>query len=172
MADTLLRANRARVTAHPIANWPAGIAGTAVFLPAQQLFAILGPGGAGDLIEALLDVMDAADGDPDREDGDVDCCAAGDDQAGQYLFVGAANPRDDEDREPDDDDHSFGDTTGADPHHTARIRQTRCRPLYSWFELRGPRRIIGYDFKREPTVPRAIKRLRRRPSCNAAGLGL
>lgn len=34
-----------------------------------------------DQIEFLIAMLDAADGDPDREDGDEDCCAASDDNA-------------------------------------------------------------------------------------------
>ncbi len=94
--------------------------------PAQAVFAVLGYDGAGDLIDALLDAMDAADGDPDisangdeddfdpddddrgndLEDGDVDCCGAGDDDVPGYSLCapgdgGAGDPVDAEDDDPD-----------------------------------------------------------------------
>ena len=75
MATTLLRAHRASVTL-PLAPQPL----------AQRVFALLGHEGAGDVIDALIAQMDAYDGDHDLEadyseleDGDVDCCDAGDD---------------------------------------------------------------------------------------------
>ena len=98
MASRPLQADRASVTIPPSLSrftWPAGLPATADFLPAQQLFAMLGHDGAGELIEALLDVMDSFDGDPDLEmdigdleDGDIDCCSAGDDdvQHGPCMF--------------------------------------------------------------------------------------
>lgn len=55
---------------------------------AQRVFALLCHDGAGDVVDALIAQMDAYDGDHDieadygdLEDGDVDCCAAGDDNA-------------------------------------------------------------------------------------------
>ncbi|OYY70345.1 MAG: hypothetical protein B7Y47_10155 [Sphingomonas sp. 28-63-12] len=40
-------------------------------------------------VEAMIDILDVTDGDPDLEDGDEDCCAAKDDHVGiqaVYLF--------------------------------------------------------------------------------------
>lgn len=153
MASRSIRADRARVTTLP-----------ATQDAAQRVFAVLGHNGTGDLIEALLAEMDAYDGDADLEDGDFDCCGAGDDQAGRFLHFGTTSGTDDDDREPDATDHSFGDTTGADARHRDRVRRTRCRPRFSLYDLSGRGRIVGHDFKREPTVPRAFKRLRRASS--------
>ena len=33
----------------------------------------------GNLIEALIELLDQSAGDPDMEDGDLDCCTAGED---------------------------------------------------------------------------------------------
>ena len=193
MAINHIRANRAHVTAPPT-NWPAGIATGAFFLPAQQLFAVLGHEGAGDLIEALLTAMDAADGDTDREgtigDGLTDD-EEPDSDGGDWSWpeshgkglIGRIEPlaqnEDSEDDDPaggnvedrgDDDrfDHSFGDTVGAAPEHRDRIRRTRCRVsvdtrYYIGHGYMGGRiEPVGWELKREPVVPRELRRLKRR----------
>ena len=112
MALRLIGANRARVTTPAPINWPAGILANTDFLHAQRLFAMLGHDGSGDLIEALLAEMDAYDEDADREldhdgeDGDVDCCVAGDDnvQHGHPTLF---------------DDHLPGDPADAEDGHDA-----------------------------------------------------
>ena len=107
MALRLIGPAYARVTTPAPINWPAGIPANADFLPAQRLFAMLGHDGTGDLIEALLAEMDAYDGDADREldhdgeDGDADCCGAGDDdvQNGRPTLFDRNLPGDDTDAE-------------------------------------------------------------------------
>ena len=107
MALRLIGADYARVTTPAPINWPAGIPANADFLPAQRLFAMLGHDGTGDLIEALLAEMDSYDGEADREsdhdgeDGDVDCCGAGDDDVpnGRPTLFDRNLPGDDTDAE-------------------------------------------------------------------------
>ena len=142
----------------------------------QQLFATLGRDGAGALVDALLDAMDAADGDGDDEDGDidddrhndledgdVDCCEASDDCGGGFIHRGYVATGDDEDSEPDETDFSM-----TDPAQIDRIRQTRCIPRYrQQWHIGGGRawmepKLIGYELKCQPIVPRSIRRMKAR----------
>lgn len=61
------------------------------------------------LIEELIALLDALDGDPDCEDADEDCCPAFDDRgglslAGFYPFPAPGEPEDAEDCDPAEDD--------------------------------------------------------------------
>ena len=121
MALRLIGADYARVTTLAPTNWPAGIPANADFLPAQRLFAMLGHDGTGDLIEALLAEMDAYDGDADREldhdgeDGDVDCCGAGDDDVpnGRRTLFDRNLPGDDTDAEDGHDTEQWRSIPGG-----------------------------------------------------------
>lgn len=62
-----------------------------------------------ELIEELIALLDALDGDPDCEDGDEDCCPAFDDRGGLSLagfdpFAAPGEPEDAEDCDPAEDD--------------------------------------------------------------------
>jgi len=59
-----------------------------------------------DHIELLIAMLDAADGDPDQEDDDEDCCGAWDDGAHMFSLgrIGYDIPLHDSDAEPDGDD--------------------------------------------------------------------
>ena len=121
MALRLIGADYARVTTPAPTNWPAGIPANADFLPAQRLFAMLGHNSTGDLIEALLAEMDAYDGDADREldhdgeDGDVDCCGAGDDDVrnGRPTLFDRNLPGDDTDAEDGHDTEQWRSIPGG-----------------------------------------------------------
>ena len=54
-------------------------------------------------VEDRLALLDYLDGDPDEEDGDEDCCEAGDDR-GPVPWGWEFGPGDREDGEPDADD--------------------------------------------------------------------
>jgi len=65
------------------------------------------------IIEGLIEALDCADGDLDLEDGDVDCCAAlDDDPSSQCTYSTDYGPGDPDDAEDDDgmppSSHHFG----------------------------------------------------------------
>lgn len=117
------------------------------------------------LIEQLIHVLDLADGDADLEDGDPDtgveddplgfdpeqdCCPAGDDRIGGEHSDGAGDA---DDAEPDGG-------LARRPYRDA-TRARACIPRYhrTWD---GGRTIGGYEFVREPVVPRKRQLLRLR----------
>ncbi|WP_376091250.1 hypothetical protein ACE7GA_21380 [Roseomonas sp. CCTCC AB2023176] len=62
-----------------------------------------------DYVERALAILDAADGDPDFEPDDHDCCAAADDDLSSHPWRQRANdwaPGTPEDAEPDTDDEA------------------------------------------------------------------
>ncbi|MBV2148537.1 hypothetical protein KRZ98_09585 [Sphingobium sp. AS12] len=106
-----------------------------------------------DQIEFLIAMLDAADGDPDREDDDEDCCAAWDDCARMFSLgrIGYDIPLHDPDAEPDSDDEEDdwpGGNVEDEPQAAEGQDYYRLLPVYGVDQTLGPLNEIDAERQR------------------------
>lgn len=110
-------------------------------------------------IEALIDYLDALDGDPDVEDDSEDCCSAADDVGSSSRLTplhghhGAGDPEDAEDDDPGEDEHDQEDDVAEIRRRYADARREACTRF-----VRTPAGSTGVFWKQRVFDPEAMRR--------------